>query len=355
MRKRQALAEFRDLAPGEESFRDAVLAGLGGRRKSIPCRFLYDRRGSALFEEICDLPEYYLTRTETAILEENAAEIAALIGPFCQLVEFGSGASRKVRALLRAFEAPAAYVALDISREQLLAATDALAADFPTLPIVALCADYMHPLDLGPLPEARGRRIGFFPGSTIGNFTAVDAVDFLAGSRHVVGTDGAMLLGVDLRKDSAVLEAAYNDAQGVTAAFNLNLLERINRELGADFELERFAHDAVYNEFAGRIEIYIRSLADQIVTVAGRAVRFAAGERIHTEDFLQIHDRGLPPARVARRLPSGTHLDRPRPPLQRPLPRGIVRAALTGLSRPRAGWMRPPSATSPGPPHCLRA
>jgi L-histidine Nalpha-methyltransferase len=284
MSQSQALAEFRDLAPGEESFRDAVLAGLGGRRKSIPCRFLYDSRGSALFEEICELPEYYPTRTETAILEANAAEITALIGPFCQLVEFGSGASRKVRALLHAFEAPAAYVALDISREQLRAATDALAADFPTLPIVALCADYMRPLDLGPLPEARGRRIGFFPGSTIGNFTTLDAIDFLAGSRHVVGPDGAMLVGVDLRKDPAVLQAAYNDAQGVTAAFNLNLLERINRELGADFALDRFAHEAIYNEAAGRIEIYIRSLADQIVTVAGRAIRFAAGERIHTED-----------------------------------------------------------------------
>ena len=284
MRDSQALAEFHDLAPGEESFRDAVLAGLGARQKSIPCRFLYDSRGSALFEEICELPEYYLTRTETAILEANAAEIAELVGPGCQLVEFGSGASRKVRALLRAFEAPAAYVALDISREQLRAAADALAADFPDLPIVAVCADYMRPLDLAPLPEASGRRIGFFPGSTIGNFTAPDAVDFLAGSRQVVGSDGAMLVGVDLQKSPAVLHAAYNDAQGVTAAFTLNLLERINRELGADFARRRFAHDAVYNEAAGRIEIYIRSLSDQIVTVAGRAIRFAAGERIHTED-----------------------------------------------------------------------
>jgi dimethylhistidine N-methyltransferase len=283
MRESQALAQFHDLAPGEESFRDAVLAGLGGRQKSIPCRFLYDEKGSALFEAICEVPEYYLTRTETAILEAKAAEIAALVGPGCQLVEFGSGASRKVRALLHAFDTPAAYVALDISREQLRAATDALAADFPDLPIVALCADYMRPLDLGQLPEASGRRIGFFPGSTIGNFTAPEAIDFLAGSRHVVGAEGAMLVGVDLQKDPAILRAAYNDAQGVTAAFSLNLLERMNRELGADFALDRFAHDADYNETAGRIEISIRSRADQIVTVAGRAIRFAAGERIHTE------------------------------------------------------------------------
>jgi dimethylhistidine N-methyltransferase len=283
MRESQALAAFHDLAPGEESFREAVLAGLGARQKSIPCRFLYDDRGSKLFEAICETPEYYPTRTETAILEACAGEVAALTGPHCQLVEFGSGASRKVRALLHAFEAPAAYVALDISREQLRTAADALAADFPALSIVAVCADYMRPLDLAPLPEARGRRIGFFPGSTIGNFTAPEAVQFLIGARHVVGADGAMLVGVDLRKDPAVLRAAYNDAQGVTAAFSLNLLARMNRELGADFALDRFAHEAEYNEALGRVEISIRSRANQIVTVAGRRIRFAADERIHTE------------------------------------------------------------------------
>ncbi len=283
MRQSGALAQFLDLAPDQASFREAVLEGLSARRKSIPCRFLYDERGSALFEEICDLPEYYLTRTETRILEDNAAEIASLIGPAAQLVEFGSGSSRKVRTLLRAFVRPAAYVAIDISREQLRTAADALAADFPALSIVAVCADYMRPLDLGPLPEARGRRLGFFPGSTIGNLTPAEAVEFLAGSRVVLGSDGAMLVGADLQKDKRVLEAAYNDAQGVTAAFNLNLLERINRELDADFALDRFAHEAFYNEEAGRIEIYIRSLAHQIVTVAGRAIPFAEGERIHTE------------------------------------------------------------------------
>ncbi|HXQ50114.1 MAG TPA: L-histidine N(alpha)-methyltransferase [Stellaceae bacterium] len=293
MRESQALAVFHDLAPDEESFRDAVLAGLGSRQKSIPCRFLYDARGSALFEAICELPEYYPTRTETAILEENAAEIAALIGLGSQLVEFGSGASRKVRTLLRALEAPAAYVAIDISREQLRSAADALAADFPDLPIVAVCADYMRPLDLAPLPQALGRRLGFFPGSTIGNFTPLEAIDFLRGSRHVVGSDGAMLIGVDLVKDTATLHAAYNDVQGVTAAFNLNLLVRINRELGADFDLDRFEHEAIYDEEAGRIEIYIRSLRNQIVTVAGRAIRFTTGERIHTEDSCKYTIEGF--------------------------------------------------------------
>jgi dimethylhistidine N-methyltransferase len=281
----RALPAFHDLAPAEESFRDAVLAGLGRRRKSIPCRFFYDERGSALFEEICELPEYYPTRTEIGILEDNAREIARLMGRHAQLIEFGSGSSRKVRILLDALEEPAAYVALDISREPLLHATETLAAEFPRLAVVAVCADYTRPFDLPPLPVTRaGRRVGFFPGSTIGNFVPDEAVEFLAGWRRLLGRDGGLLIGVDLKKDKDVLEAAYDDRQGVTAAFNLNLLERMNRELGGDFDLDRFAHEAFYNEAAGRIEIYIRSLADQIVTVAGHAIRFAEGERIHTED-----------------------------------------------------------------------
>jgi L-histidine Nalpha-methyltransferase len=280
-----ALAQFHDLAPAVESFRDAVLAGLSARRKSIPCRFFYDDLGSALFEAICDLPEYYLTRTEIGILEGNAAAMARLIGPFCRLIEFGSGSSRKVRLLLEALDRPAAYVAIDIAREPLRRATESLAEQFPGIAVAAVCADYLRPFDLPALPQVqRGRRIGFFPGSTIGNFTPDEAVAFLAACRRVLGPDGAMLVGADLKKDPALLNAAYNDAAGVTAAFNLNLLVRINRELEGDFDLARFAHDAAYNIHEGRIELYIRSLADQTVTVAGRRVRFLAGERIHTED-----------------------------------------------------------------------
>ena len=285
MRAGGALAAFHDLAPAEESFRAAVLSGLARRAKALPCRFLYDERGSALFEQICELPEYYLTRTETAILAEDAREIARLAGPHAQLIEFGSGAARKVRLLLEALEEPDAYVAIDISREPLKRAAEEVAADFPGLPVVAICADYLQPLRLPPLPQrGSGRRIGFFPGSTIGNFSPDEAADFLAGCHQAVGRGGAMLIGVDLKKDPALLDAAYNDRAGVTAAFNLNLLERINRELDADFDLDRFEHEAFYNETEGRIEIYIRSLADQIVTIAGRAIHFAAGERIHTED-----------------------------------------------------------------------
>ncbi len=280
-----ALTAFVDLAPKEESFRDSIVGGLTKRRKSIACRFLYDARGSALFEQICELPEYYPTRTEIRILEDHAREMTDLMGPDCQLIEFGSGSSRKVRILLEALERPAAYVGIDISRDWLREATANLAGEFPLLPVVAVCADYMQPLELPELPaRSAGRRVGFFPGSTIGNLTPDEAVAFLAGCRNVLGGDGGMLLGVDLKKDAAILDAAYNDAAGITAAFNLNLLERINRELDGDFDLSRFAHDAAYNEVAGKVEIFIRSLADQIVTIAGRAVSFAAGERIHTED-----------------------------------------------------------------------
>jgi len=285
VRSGPARAIFHDLAPATESFRDCVLDGLSRRPKAIPCRFLYDARGSMLFEAICELPEYYPTRTETAILAECAPEIAAAMGSACELIEFGSGASRKVRLLLGALENPAAYVAIDISREALRHAANALAASFPNLAVMAVCADYMRPMELPPLPSAgEGRRLGFFPGSTIGNLDQAAAIAFLAGCRKVIGDDGAMLVGVDLKKDPKILHAAYNDAQGITAAFNLNLLERVNRELGGDFNLARFAHDASYNAELGKIEIFIRSDADQIVTVAGQRFRFSRGERIHTED-----------------------------------------------------------------------
>jgi len=274
---------FYDLAPGEESFRDAVLHGLARPRKAIPCKFFYDARGSALFEQICALPEYYLTRTEIAILERNAAEIATLVGPHCRLIEFGSGASRKVRILLNALDAPVAYVPVDISREHLRDAAGSLSEDFPAVPVIAVCADYTRPFPLPPLAGPPGKRVGFFPGSTIGNFEPDAAADFLANYARILGSGGEMLIGVDLKKDPAVLDAAYDDRAGVTAAFNLNLLERINRELDGDLDLDLFEHLAFYSETEGRIEIYIRSLADHPARIAGRDFHFAAGELIHTE------------------------------------------------------------------------
>ena len=278
-------ATFHDFAPEPESFRDCVLTGLSQRPKEIPCRFLYDERGSELFEAICETPEYYPTRTETAILGDCADEISAIMGPQCQLVEFGSGSSRKVRLLLSAFDRPSSYVAIDISREALQQAADSVAALFPHIDVRAVCADYMAPLDLAEIPEPKeGRRLGFFPGSTIGNLDRLSAIEFLRRCRHLVGRNGAMLVGVDLKKDPRLLHAAYNDAAGVTASFTMNLLTRINRELDGDFDLTRFVHDASYNPRDGKVEIFIRSLADQTVTVAGRRFHFRAGEGIHTED-----------------------------------------------------------------------
>jgi len=274
---------FYDLAPGEESFRDAVVNGLGRAPKSIPCKFFYDARGSALFEAICRLPEYYLTRTEIAILEENATEVAALIGPHSRLIEFGSGASTKARILLQALDRPAAYVPVDISREHLRDAAVSLAEDFPSLPVVAVCADYTRAFPLPPLPGPGGKRVGFFPGSTIGNFEPDAAVDFMSNYARILGPGGEMLIGVDVKKDPEILDAAYDDRAGVTAEFNLNLLERINRELDGDLDTGRFEHVAFYNEAEGRIEIYIRSLANQESWIAGKPILFAKGELIHTE------------------------------------------------------------------------
>jgi dimethylhistidine N-methyltransferase len=279
----EARFAFHDLAPGEESFRDAVLHGLARPRKAIPCKFFYDERGSALFEQICRLPEYYPTRTEIAILEENAEEIAAQMGVYSRIVEFGSGASHKARILLQALDRPVAYVPVDISREHLLEAASSLAEDFPDTAIIAVCADYTRPFSLPPLPGPAGKRIGFFPGSTIGNFEPDAAVRFLANCADILGSRGEMLIGVDLKKDPSILDAAYNDRRGVTAAFNLNLFERINRELDGDLDLDLFEHFAFYSESKGRVEIYIRSLVDQQAMIAGRRFQFAAGELIHTE------------------------------------------------------------------------
>jgi len=275
---------FHDLAPSEESFRDAVLAGLADEPKTLPCKFFYDERGSALFEQICDVPEYYLTRTEVAILEEYAGEIARHIGAHCRLIELGSGSSRKVRILLAALETPAAYVPVDISRELLRGAASRLSADFPEFRVIAVCADYTRPFPMPPLPGPAGKRVGFFPGSTIGNFEPEAVVRFLAHCAELLGPQGEMLIGVDLKKDRAILERAYNDRAGLNAAFNLNLLERINRELDGNLEIARFEHLAFYSEEKGRMELYLKSLADQTATIAGRRFQFAEGERIHTEN-----------------------------------------------------------------------
>jgi len=273
--------DFAETADREE-FRRAVVAGLSRSPRAIPAKFLYDARGSALFDEICELPEYYLTRTETEILKRHAADIASRAGPGCALIEFGSGSSVKSRLLLDALDDLALYSPIDISRQHLDQTAAALRRDYPTLSVEPICADYMA-LDGLPRIDGDARRLGFFPGSTIGNLEPADATAFVRRARRLLGDDGALVMGVDLKKDPQRLHDAYNDSAGVTAAFTLNLLRRMNRELQGSFNLEAFAHEAFYNELEGRIEIYFRSLHEQSVAVAGRTFGFAEGERVHTE------------------------------------------------------------------------
>jgi dimethylhistidine N-methyltransferase len=279
-----ARAALRDRAPDVLRMREEVWAGLAAPRKTLPCKWLYDARGSALFERICELPEYYPTRTELAILEAHAGEMAERLGPRCLLVEYGSGSSRKTRLLLDRLVEPAGYVPIDISRSALAASAHALAEAYPGLEVLPVCADYAEPVELPRPRRPAERRAVFFPGSTIGNFTPPDAQRFLARMARVAGPGGGVLIGADLRKDPALLEAAYDDAAGVTAAFDRNLLVRINRELGADFPVERFQHRALWNEADGRVEMHLVSLDARTVTVAGRRFAFAAGESIHTEN-----------------------------------------------------------------------
>lgn len=275
---------FIDLQPAVGLFLDDVLAGLGSSPKALSPKYFYDARGCELFEAICELPEYYPTRTELALMHDHAADMAAQLGEGGLLIEFGSGASVKTEVLLRTLR-PAAYVPVDIAADALQTSMRRLAAGFPQLPIIAVCADYMQPLRVPELERIRApRRVIYFPGSTIGNLTPAEAQEFLVRARGLAGKDGAMLIGVDLKKDAGLLHAAYNDAQGVTAEFNLNLLRRINRELAADFDLDQFRHVAFYNGAAGRIEMHLESLREQTVTVSGRTFVFAAGERMHTEN-----------------------------------------------------------------------
>lgn len=278
-----ALVAFYDLSPEGEDFADAVKSGLTSRPKTLPCKFFYDQRGSELFEEICQLDEYYVTRTETGILTDNAPAIATLMGDNWHLVEFGSGSSIKVRILLDALGGQEAYTAIDISRDHLLTSTERLATEYPDLSVTAICADYTRPFEF---PVIQDRvPVVFFPGSTIGNFTADQAHEFLAKTaRQLSALGGALLIGADLKKDAAILRAAYNDSKGVTAAFNLNLLTRANRELGANFDLSAFHHDVVYNEVEGRIEMHIVSDRRQDVQIGADIFEFAQIETIHTEN-----------------------------------------------------------------------
>jgi L-histidine Nalpha-methyltransferase len=267
----------------QTEFARDVLSGLRQQPKTLPCRYFYDARGSELFEQITDVPEYYPTTAEIALLDAHAAEIAGFAGPGCCLIEFGSGSSRKTDTLLRALPDLAAYVPIDISGAALTGAVERLEREFPALRVWPVHADFNADVSL-PATLRPARRLGFFPGSTIGNFERGDAIVFLRRARALLGANSGFVVGVDLKKDVATLTRAYDDSAGVTAAFNLNLLTRINRELGADFDLGSFAHLAVYNVAAGRIEMHLRSTRPQTVSLAGERFRFKAGETIHTEN-----------------------------------------------------------------------
>ncbi len=269
--------------PATQIFRDDVLAGLRRQPRTLPCKYFYDERGSQLFEEICELDEYYLTRTELAIMKEHAQDMAAAIGPDVMLIEYGSGSSAKSRLLLDHLEELAAYVPVDISREHLQQNADELSRAYPDIEVLPVCADFTTEFELPSAQRIPSRVAVYFPGSTIGNFTPDAVLQMLTQIARLCGDDGSLLIGTDLQKDTGILKAAYNDSQGVTAEFNLNLLHRIARELEGDLDPEQFKHDAIYNEEDHRVEMHLVSQSKQSITIGDESFQFAEGESILTE------------------------------------------------------------------------
>lgn len=293
------MIELHDFEPKLDTFREEVARGLRQTPKTLPCKFFYDERGSQLFDQICELPEYYPTRTESAIMCQHIIAIAKLCGPRCLLVEYGSGSSSKTRILLDHLTQPAAYVPIDIAREHLVHSAIALKVRYPKLQVLPVCADYTQRFTL-PTPQTSAARVlVYFPGSTIGNFQPHEAQTFLAHIAQLCGPGGGLLIGVDLKKDTRILEPAYNDGQGVTAKFNLNLLRRMNDELGTDFNLNQFRHRAIYNKQVGRIEMHLISECEQTVHLDDLTIAFEPDEIITTEysykysleDFRQLARR----------------------------------------------------------------
>jgi dimethylhistidine N-methyltransferase len=273
---------FKHFPADRDDLRVDVLSGLAASPKSIPPKYFYDEAGCRLFEAICAQPEYALCRTERALMAARVPDIAAAIGAVDCIVEPGAGDCTKVRLLLDALQ-PGQLVVMDIAGPALAAAAQAVSLDYPGLAVTALDMDFLRDLEAAGPDLPAGRRLVYYPGSSIGNFPPDAATALLARFRRLAGTDGQLLIGFDLKKDPQRLHAAYNDAAGVTAAFNLNLLVRLNRELGADFDPARFSHYAFYNPVAGRIEMHLVSLAEQDVSVAGQRFHFALGETLHTE------------------------------------------------------------------------
>ncbi len=300
-----------DHRPGRAAITADVLAGLSARPRALPSKYFYDARGSALFEEITRQPEYYLTRTELALLRQVLPEIAARVGPQARVVEYGSGSGRKTRLLLQALGDVVAYTPVEISRTALVDSVRALAMQFPAIEMLPVCADFTT---LPPLPPSRRtarRTLLFFPGSTLGNFAEAAAVSILRGMRLAMGPEGLALIGIDLDKDPAIIEAAYNDAAGVTAAFTLNLLARLDREIGSDFDLSGFVHRARYVVPSRRIETSLVSRHAQVVHVAGQAFGFERDEAMHVEYSHKYGDAQFAAMAAAAGLRVGAAWDAP--------------------------------------------
>jgi len=276
----------------DTNFKNDVIEGLTQDQKVLPCRWLYDERGSELFEEITQLEEYYPTRTETKILRAYAADMADQLGPQATIVEYGAGASVKTRILLDALDDPSAYIPVDISEEFLQDSAAALQKDYPDLEIQPVVADFLSPIDL-PEDTSAGIRGGFFPGSTIGNLSDAEILGFMSRARQDLGPDAQLILGVDIKKDPKILIPAYDDAKGVTAEFNLNILKRINRELGADIDVDAFSHEARWNEEQSRIEMHLVSERDQTADICGQEIVFRKKESIHTENSRKFQIEAL--------------------------------------------------------------
>lgn len=288
-----AALRLTDLHPTPDDISGDILAGLSRTPKRLPSKYFYDKRGSELFEEITRQPEYYLTRVELALLESSAAQIAEAVGPRAHVLEYGSGSGHKTRLLLDALDDPVAYTPIEISRSALLASVERLDREFDGIEVLPVLADFTQPV---PLPEPRRKAdhaLVFFPGSTLGNFTDAEAVRLLQAMGTTMGERGGALVGIDLQKAPEIITAAYNDAAGVTAAFTHNLLARLNRDIGSDFDLDAFQHQAEYVTDAGRIETFLVSRKAQTVTVEGRRFRFVAGERMQVEYSQKYTDDSL--------------------------------------------------------------
>jgi len=276
---------FVDIQPKKKiEFYEAVLEGLSLPQKTISPKFFYDERGSKIFDKICDTPEYYVTRTEIALLNDIQEELYSLVEPGSAVIEYGCGSSIKIKALLSALPEPSHYIAIDISKSHLISTAKEIASDYSNISVGAICADFSEPIDW---PESAYfeslKRLAFFPGSTIGNLQPSEAIQFLKYVRHLVGDEGAFLIGVDMKKDAEVFNQAYNDAEGNTADFNLNLLHRMKNELGADIDISEFSHKAFYNEKLGRVEMHLISDTKQTIKLDSLEFSFEKGESIHTE------------------------------------------------------------------------